>query len=72
MGITDINRKMSLSDMARGDVMFAATGVTDGWLLAGVKFNGDSAVTETLVLRAKTGTVRKITSTIRHVDTRYP
>ena len=71
MGITDINRKLSLADMARGDLMFAATGVTNGWLLEGVKFVGDAATTETLVLRSKTGTVRRITSTIRNVAQRF-
>ena len=38
MGITDPNRKYDMSDMAHGDVLFAATGVTDGNLLAGVRF----------------------------------
>ena len=46
MGITDINRKFLLEDMASGDVIFSATGVTDGSLLDGVRFRGDFAETE--------------------------
>ena len=45
MGITDINRKFLLEDMASGDVIFSATGVTDGSLLDGVRFRGDFAET---------------------------
>lgn len=60
MGITDFNRKYSLLDMARGDVMFAATGVTDGAMLRGVKRTAKGAVTHSIVMRSKTGTVRII------------
>lgn len=60
MGITDFNKKFSLSDMASGDVMFAATGVTDGSLLRGVRFERDQVTTETVVMRSATGTVRWI------------
>lgn len=65
MGIADISRKLTLTDMARGDLMFAATGVTDGSLLSGVRFHGNHATTETLVLRSKTGTIRRIEATLR-------
>jgi fructose-1,6-bisphosphatase II / sedoheptulose-1,7-bisphosphatase len=60
MGITDFNRKFSLGDMASGDVMFAATGVTDGSLLRGVRFDKEHVTTETVVMRSATGTVRWI------------
>lgn len=59
-GITDLNRKYSTSDMASGDVIFAATGVTDGYLLRGVHHtpDGKGYSTDTVVMRSKTGTVR--------------
>lgn len=60
MGIENINQKFDMSDMARGDVLFAATGVTDGNLLAGVKFGRQSIVTHTVVMRSSSGTVRWI------------
>jgi fructose-1,6-bisphosphatase II / sedoheptulose-1,7-bisphosphatase len=61
MGVTDPNRKYSLHDMASGDVIVAATGVTDGGLLSGVRFRSDKVIeTETVVYRSATGTVRKI------------
>ncbi len=71
MGIPDINRKFLLDDMASRDVIFSATGVTSGSILSGVKFRGDTAETETLVMRSKTGTVRRIKSTFRNVAQRY-
>jgi fructose-1,6-bisphosphatase II / sedoheptulose-1,7-bisphosphatase len=60
MGIADPRRKYDLTEMAGGDVIVAATGVTDGALLKGVKFRGDMIETETIVYRSITGTVRKI------------
>jgi fructose-1,6-bisphosphatase II / sedoheptulose-1,7-bisphosphatase len=60
MGITDFNKKFTLSDLASGDVMFAATGVTDGSLLRGVRFEREHVTTETVVMRSATGTVRWI------------
>jgi fructose-1,6-bisphosphatase II / sedoheptulose-1,7-bisphosphatase len=71
MGISDINRKFKLEDMASDDVVFSATGVTDGSLLRGVRIRGDFAETETVVMRSKTGTVRRIKSTLRNVGARY-
>lgn len=67
MGITDINKKFLLEDLASGDVIFSATGVTDGSLLDGVRFRGDFAEVELVVMRSKTGTVRRIKSTCRYV-----
>jgi fructose-1,6-bisphosphatase II / sedoheptulose-1,7-bisphosphatase len=71
MGIPDVNRKFKLEDMASADVIFSATGVTDGSLLDGVRFRGDFAETETLVMRSRTGTVRRIKTTCRNVATRF-
>jgi fructose-1,6-bisphosphatase II / sedoheptulose-1,7-bisphosphatase len=71
MGIPDINRKFLLEDMASADVIFSATGITDGSLLDGVHFRGDFAETESVVMRSKTGTVRRIKTSFRNVGTRY-
>jgi len=71
MGIADVNRKFKLEDMASSDVIFSATGVTDGSLLDGVRFKGDFAETETVVMRARTGTVRRIKTTCRNVGARF-
>ncbi len=60
MGITDPNRVFSVTEMARGDVMFAATGVTTGAMLRGVRRFGNGAVTHSVVMRSKSGTVRYI------------
>ena len=67
MGIKDIARKYTMQEMASGDVIFSATGVTSGSLLEGVHFRGEFAETETVVMRAKTGTVRRIKTTFRNV-----
>jgi fructose-1,6-bisphosphatase II / sedoheptulose-1,7-bisphosphatase len=71
MGIADIKKKFSLEEMASADVIFSATGVTDGSLLKGVHFHGDFAETETVVMRSKTGTVRRIRTTLRDIGTRF-
>lgn len=63
MGIKDINKKFSLSELAGGDVMFAATGVTDGDYLKGVHFFGGGATTQSVVMRSKTRTIRIIDAT---------
>jgi fructose-1,6-bisphosphatase II / sedoheptulose-1,7-bisphosphatase len=60
MGITDPKRKYSVTEMARGNVMFAATGVTSGALLKGVRRFGTGAFTHSIVMRSKSGTVRTI------------
>jgi fructose-1,6-bisphosphatase II / sedoheptulose-1,7-bisphosphatase len=60
MGIEDFNRKFSMQEMAKGDVMFAATGVTTGSMLEGVFFEPGYVTTETVVMRSATGTVRWI------------
>ena len=61
LGITDINRPLTLDDMVKSDdVIFVATGITDGDLLEGVRFYHDRATTHTVVMRGLTGTVRFI------------
>lgn len=59
-GITDFDRKYDLLDLANGDVMFAATGVTNGTMLNGVRRFSGGAKTHSLVMRSKSGTVRYI------------
>lgn len=59
-GITDFDRKYDLLDLADGDVMFAATGVTNGSMLRGVRRYAGGATTHSLVMRSKSGTVRYI------------
>ena len=59
-GITDFDRKYGLLDLASGDVMFAATGVTKGTMLDGVRRFSGGAKTHSLVMRSKTGTVRYV------------
>jgi fructose-1,6-bisphosphatase II / sedoheptulose-1,7-bisphosphatase len=60
MGITDPNRIYAIEEMAKGDVMFAATGVTAGPMLRGVVREGSGAVTHSIVMRSKSGTVRYV------------
>ena len=57
-GVSDLDRIYELDDLASGDVIFAATGVTDGSLLKGVKRRQTRVSTESVVMRASTGTVR--------------
>ena len=60
MGVEDLDRVYSVDELARGDVMFTATGVTDGTMLKGIRRIGDRLMTESIVMRSKTGTVRVI------------
>ncbi|HUS31659.1 MAG TPA: class II fructose-bisphosphatase [Kofleriaceae bacterium] len=69
MGIKDEDHIYMLDELAKGNVMFAATGVTKGYLLEGVRFYGDSAKTESIVMRSKSGTVRVISAT-HHFNTK--
>lgn len=63
-GITDLNKIYTTDDLAKGDnVMFAATGVTDGSMLRGVRRYPGGAKTSTIVMRSKSGTVRRIEAT---------
>jgi len=68
MGVKDPKKKYELNDLASGDVVVAATGVTDGALLKGVRFRGETVETETVIYRSNTGTVRRITA--EHRDLR--
>ena len=60
LGITDFNRKYGLHELAGGEVMFAATGVTSGAMLKGVRRFRDGAKTHSMIMRSKSGTVRYI------------
>ncbi len=66
MGISDPAKVYRMDEMAKGDVLFAATGVTDGNLLSGVKFGRDQISTHTIVMRSSSQTVREIIA--RHQD----
>jgi fructose-1,6-bisphosphatase II / sedoheptulose-1,7-bisphosphatase len=57
-GVTDLDKQYDLTELARGDCIFAATGVTDGSLLKGVKRMPGKMTTESVVMRASSGTVR--------------
>ncbi len=59
-GVTDLTRKYKLNELAGGDVVFSATGVTDGSMLRGVRRFAQGAETESIVMRSATGTVRTI------------
>lgn len=61
-GIDDLKRIYSLTDMAKGDCIFAATGVTDGSLLKGVHRGRKGVTTESVVMRASTGTIRRVST----------
>ncbi|MGI9354494.1 MAG: class II fructose-bisphosphatase [Rhizobiaceae bacterium] len=60
MGVTDPKKAYTMDEMATGDVLFAATGVTDGNMLKGVKFGRNGILTHTVAMRSSTGTVRWI------------
>jgi len=60
MGVTDPKHKYTILQMAKGDVMFAATGVTPGAMLRGVRRFGHGATTHSIVMRSKSGTVRYV------------
>lgn len=60
IGITDLDRKYSMEEMAAGDVIFTATGVTTGGMLRGVRRENGVIITDSIVMRAKSGTIRRI------------
>ncbi|MCR6112376.1 class II fructose-bisphosphatase [Bacillus sp. A301a_S52] len=71
MGINDINKVLFMDDLVGGDdAIFAATGVTDGELLKGVQYKGAKGTTQSLVMRAKSGTVRFVDG--KHLLTKKP
>jgi fructose-1,6-bisphosphatase II len=67
MGIEDVEKKLHLLELASGDVMFAATGVTSGDILKGVRYFKGGAETYSLVMRSRSGTIRMI-ETKHHFD----
>ena len=68
MGVTDPAKKFDMKEMASGDVTFAATGVTEGNMLEGVKFGKNIITTETIVMRSTTGTVRTVKTEHRQFE----
>ncbi|HYN99064.1 MAG TPA: class II fructose-bisphosphatase [Actinomycetota bacterium] len=58
----DLDQVLTLDDMVKGDAFFAATGISDGDLLKGVRFNGKKATTQSIVMRSHSGTVRIVTA----------
>ena len=68
MGVTDPRMRYEIEDMVKGDCLFAATGVTDGAMLRGVRFRRDIIETETVVMRSVTGTVRRILAQHRQLE----
>ena len=62
MGITDIDKIYQIDELANGNVMFCATGVTTGNLLKGVNFKPWGATTHSVVMRSQSGTIRHITA----------
>ena len=62
MGINDTKKIYTTQELASGDVMFSATGVTDGTLLKGVLIKNNIATTNSVVMRSKTKTIRYITA----------
>jgi len=68
MGIKDPKKIYHIEDMVKGDCLFAATGVTTGAMLDGVKFGKDVIETDTVVMRSVTGTVRRVRAEHRQFD----
>jgi fructose-1,6-bisphosphatase II / sedoheptulose-1,7-bisphosphatase len=69
-GIEDLDRIYTLQDMAKGDCIFAATGVTDGSLLKGVHKGKRCVTTESVVMRASTGTIRRVSTEYHDLEHR--
>ena len=68
MGVTDVDHKYDMRELASGEVLFAATGVTDGDLLSGVTFGRRAITTHTVVMRSSSGTVRWIRAHHQNVE----
>jgi fructose-1,6-bisphosphatase II len=69
MGVADLDKVMTAEELAGGSVMFAATGVTNGDFLKGVRFTGDGARSHSVVMRSSSGTVRYIETVHRFTRT---
>jgi fructose-1,6-bisphosphatase II len=62
----DLDQVLGIDDLVAGDeIFFSATGITDGELLKGVRYRGEGATTHSLVMRAKSGTIRRMEATHR-------
>ncbi len=70
MGITDYDRIYTIDELAKGNVMFVATGVTNGSYLRGVRYSGQGATTHSIIMRSQTGTIREVST--RHNFSRKP
>ena len=68
MGVLEKNQIFETNDLAKGDVMFSATGVTDGTLLKGVRINNNEAHTQSVVMRSQTNTVRYINACLLYTS----
>lgn len=68
MGITDLNKNYGIHDLAKGNVMFSATGVTQGTFLNGIRFFHGGATSHSVVMRSETGTMRYIQTEHRFLD----
>lgn len=68
MGISDFDKKYSVEEMAKGDVVFSATGVTKGSMLGGIVNNGLDIWTDTVLMRSSTGTIRWIKARHTHME----
>jgi fructose-1,6-bisphosphatase II / sedoheptulose-1,7-bisphosphatase len=68
MGVADPRKKYDMKELASGDVIVCATGVTDGALLAGVKFGNGVVETESIIYRSLSGTVRRIRAEHREMS----
>lgn len=68
MGVDDPEKAYKMEELAKGDVIFAATGVTDGNLLDGVRFNKDSITTHTLIMRSASKTIRENKAIHRDIE----
>jgi fructose-1,6-bisphosphatase/sedoheptulose 1,7-bisphosphatase-like protein len=71
MGVKDLNKVFHIEDLARGNVMFCATGVTTGNFLRGVQFKPWGAMTHSIVMRSESGTIRHIMAE-HHFDKKAP
>jgi len=68
MGITDLTKNYGIHDLAKGNVMFSATGVTQGTFLNGIRFFHGGATSHSVVMRSETGTMRYIQTEHRFLD----
>tara|TARA_R110000824_G_scaffold399843_1_gene606100 strand:+ start:182910 stop:183881 length:972 start_codon:yes stop_codon:yes gene_type:complete len=68
MGVKDFDKKYTMDEMATGDVIFAATGVTDGNILEGIRHVRGGFTTHSVVMRSKTGTVRYVKAMHQDID----